>query len=167
VIQATTRPRAASARRARDEAAVVEALYEIAVATRRLSRADRVDTGGVRLLWHLAEAGTCRLSDLAELAGLDLSTVSRHVRDLDEAGYLRRTPDPRDRRAVVLEISPDGAEVLADAQANRAAALTPVLATWSADDRADLTRLLTALACDLTAAGRAATDSPTTDEDPA
>jgi DNA-binding MarR family transcriptional regulator len=161
-MQATIRPR--SARRTRDEAAVVDALYVIAVATRRLSPADRVDTGAVRLLWHLAEAGTCRLSDLAELAGLDLSTVSRHVRDLADAGYLHRAPDPHDRRAVVLEISPDGAEVLADAQANRAAALSPVLDSWSAADRSDLTRLLSALARDLTAAARPATE---TTEDPA
>jgi DNA-binding MarR family transcriptional regulator len=162
-MQATIRPR--SARRSRDEAAVVDALYVIAVSTRRLSSADRVDTGAVRLLWHLAEAGSCRLSDLAELAGLDLSTVSRHVRDLGDAGYLRRTPDPHDRRAVLIEISPDGSEVLAEAQSNRAAALSPVLDTWSAADRADLTRLLSALARDLTAAGRPAPD--TTTEDPA
>jgi DNA-binding MarR family transcriptional regulator len=167
VIQATTRAPRRTGSRSRDEAAIVEALYEVAVATRRLSRADRVDTGAVRLLWHLGEAGTCRLSTLALLAGLDLSTVSRHVRDLDEAGYVRRTPDPHDGRAVVLALSPEGREVLAEAQANRAAALRPVLATWSADDRAALTRLLTALAHDLTAAGHAACGRHTTDEDPA
>jgi DNA-binding MarR family transcriptional regulator len=166
-MQATTRPPAGSARRARAEAAVVEALYDIAVATRRLSRADRVDTGAVRLLWHLGQAGSCRLSTLALLAGLDLSTVSRHVRDLDAAGFVRRTPDPDDRRAIVLSLSAEGSAVLAEAQANRAAALRPVLATWSADDRADLTRLLTALAHDLTAAGHAACGRRTTDEDSA
>ena len=163
-MQATTR-RPRDARGPGDEAVVVEALYEIAVATRRLSRRDRVDTGAIRLLWHLAEAGSCRVSDLAELAGLDLSTVSRHVRDLGDAGYLRRTPDPHDRRAVVLELLPLGTDVLAEARANRAAALTPVLAGWSPEDRADLTRLLGELARDLAAAGRPADDRPTTDEE--
>ena len=135
-----------------DEDALVGALYEIAVATRRLAGRERVDTGSVRLLWHLREVGTCRLSDLADAAGLDLSTVSRHVRDLDEAGYLRRTTDVRDRRAIVLEVSAEGHDLLQEAQANRAAALTPVLESWDEGERADLVRLLTALAHDLTTA---------------
>ena len=147
---------------------MVDALYEITVATRLLSPRDRVDTGAVRLLWHLSEAGPCRLSDLAELVGLDLSTVSRHVRDLDEAGYVARTPDSRDRRAVTVELSADGREVLADARTNRAAAMTPVLAAWTADDRSELTRLLSALARDLTSASRTAGRRTATDlEDPA
>jgi DNA-binding MarR family transcriptional regulator len=167
-MQATRRRRPAGDRSTTAETAVVDALYEITVATRRLSRRDRVDTGAVRLLWHLSEAGPCRLSDLAELVGLDLSTVSRHVRELVDAGYVLRRPDPEDGRAVVLEVADDGREVLADARANRAAAMTPVLASWSEADRSALTRLLAALARDLTAAGRGTTDRPARDlEDPA
>ena len=143
------------------DGALVESLYTIAVATRRLSRRDRVDTGAVRLLWHLSEAGACRLSDLAEMAGLDLSTVSRHVRDLVDASYLARTPDPRDGRAVTLTLTPDGRDVLADAQANRAAAMSTVLTSWDPADRATLTRLLTTLAGDLTAASRHGNEPPT------
>ncbi|MFN8167504.1 MAG: MarR family transcriptional regulator [Candidatus Nanopelagicales bacterium] len=157
MIQATSGRRGVS----RDGAAVVDALYEVAVATRRLSGRDRIDTGSVRLLWHVAEVGSCRLSDLAEAAGLDLSTVSRHVRDLVDAGYAVRTADERDRRAVVIELTHDGRELLDETRASRAAALTPVLESWDAADRADLTRLLTALARDLTSAapGRSTTDS--------
>jgi DNA-binding MarR family transcriptional regulator len=152
------------------EQAVVDALYEITVATRLLSRRDRIDTGAVRLLWHLSEAGPCRLSDLAELAGLDLSTVSRHVRDLGDAGYVLRRPDDSDRRALTLELAEDGREVLAEARANRAAAMTPVLASWTDADRGDLIRLLDALARDLTTESRGRADRATTDtdtEDPA
>lgn len=161
MIQATGARRASRRAAHAEGAAVVDALYEIAVATRRLSGRDRIDTGSVRLLWHVAERGGCRLSDLAEAAGLDLSTVSRHVRDLVDAGYAARTADPTDRRAVVLELTPDGREVLDEARASRAAALAPVLASWDDAERADLTRLLTALARDLTSAapGRSTIDS--------
>jgi DNA-binding MarR family transcriptional regulator len=161
---------ATDARRSRtsaasDGSAVVEALYEIAVAARRLAGRDRIDTASVRLLWHVEEVGSCRLSELAEAAGLDLSTVSRHVRDLDEAGYVDRAGDARDRRAVVLELTADGRELLREARASRASALTPVLESWDATDRAELTRLLSAFARDLTTAapGRSPIDS----EDPA
>ena len=146
VVQAISRR---SADATVENRAVVDALYDVAVAARQLSRRDPVDTAGVRLLWHLAESGPCRPSDLAELAQLDLSTVSRHVRDLGDAGLLTRSTDPRDGRAVVLDLTPDGREVLDESIGNRVAAVAPVLDSWHPDDRAHLVRLLRALADDL------------------
>ncbi len=144
--------------------AVVDALVDVTVAARRLSRRDPVDTAGVRLLWHLAEAGPCRPSDLADLVQLDLSTVSRHVRDLSDAGYLTRATDPSDGRAVVLELSPTGRAVLDESIGNRVAAVAPALDAWDPDDRAHLVRLLRALADDLSTATTGSTRSTDSEE---
>ena len=40
-----------------------------------------------------------RVTDLAGCANLDISTVSRHVAQLQRTGLIERTPDPDDRRA--------------------------------------------------------------------
>jgi DNA-binding MarR family transcriptional regulator len=135
---------------------IVDALFSIVVASRRLSRSDSVDSGAVRLLWHLDEVGSCRVSTLAALSGLDLSTVSRHVRELVDSGYVERSPDSRDRRAVVVAMTPRGRAVLDESVENRVAALAPVLDSWSQPRRDQLLRLLRTLSDDLTAASRAA-----------
>ncbi len=135
---------------------VVDALFQIVVATRRLSRSDAVDTGAIRLMWHLDEVGSCRVSTLAALSGLDLSTVSRHVRELADSGLVERSADRTDGRAVVVAMTPAGRRTLDESVDSRVAALAPVLDDWSGRDRATLLRLLRTLSADLTAASRAA-----------
>jgi DNA-binding MarR family transcriptional regulator len=136
-------------------AEVVVAMYDVAGAARRLSRADPIDTGAVRLLAQVADNGPCRLSELAGHAGLDLSTVSRHARELVDQGYLLRSGDPDDKRAVLMSVSETGLALLADVFDARVAAVAPVLDHWTDDDRAQLAHLLRRLADDLTAAQEA------------
>ena len=50
------------------------------------------------------------LTSLATLLGLDNSTMSRTVQNLVVAGLVRREPDPADRRAVVIALTPQGLE---------------------------------------------------------
>ena len=64
---------------------------------------------GMMFVLHQVQAnGSLRVSELASCMGLDASTASRHVRNLEDGGYLARTNDPGDRRAsrvrVILEI---------------------------------------------------------------
>jgi len=49
-----------------------------------------------------------RVSELAGCMGLDASTASRHVRHLEDGGYLARTGDPGDRRASRVRLTPKG-----------------------------------------------------------
>src|SRR3954471_2340106 len=72
----------------------------------------RDQTAAVMLLQHVAANPPLRVSDLAGFAGLDSSTVSRHVRTLEDAGLLARAGDPADRRASRLEITDAGRELL-------------------------------------------------------
>ena len=101
------------------------------------------------LLAHVDRYGPVRATDLAEHAGLDLSTISRHLRGLEDAGCIRRTPDPDDRRASLLELSDHGRDQLDRAVRARHELLARATTDWSRDDLADLTRLLHRLAHDL------------------
>lgn len=55
------------------------------------------------------EAGRC-----AELAGMSRAAVSSLAKTLEAAGLVQRTDDPRDRRTVVLGLTADGSDRLAE-----------------------------------------------------
>ena len=83
-----------------------------------------------------------RLWDLAVDVCLDVSTMSRHVRALEERGYVERTVDPADARASLLTLSAAGRKVLDTAWASRRAWIDRSLADWSAEDRRILADVL-------------------------
>src|SRR5690606_26769951 len=64
------------------------------------------------VLVHLARTDGLRLTDLAEAEGLDPSTMSRRLATLGDQGLVRREPDPDDRRASRLHLTPEGRECL-------------------------------------------------------
>jgi len=53
------------------------------------------------------DAGS-RLTDLAERSGLTKQAVSEVIPELEALGYLTREPDPRDRRAKIIKLTPKG-----------------------------------------------------------
>jgi DNA-binding MarR family transcriptional regulator len=55
--------------------------------------------------------GPLGLADLAGLEGLNPTMVSRVIRVLDDAGLIRRLPDPSDLRAARVEVTSDGEQV--------------------------------------------------------
>ncbi len=93
-----------------------------------------------------------RISDLAAKVELDSSTVSRHIKALQESGLVERTTDPADGRASLVQLSEQGREIMRAAFQRRFQRIEGVLEPWSERDRADLQRLLTRLAADLQAA---------------
>jgi DNA-binding MarR family transcriptional regulator len=112
---------------------------------------DRVEPASVFLLQQVLTQPLLRVSDLAGCVGLDTSTVSRHVRQLETAGYLARSGDPIDRRASRLRVTESGRALLAEAMEARAAHVAEATASWSAADRQALTDLVTRLADSLDA----------------
>ena len=109
----------------------------------------RLERSGYWVISRLGDAGAIRLSDLAPLLGIDLSTVSRQVQALEQQGLVRRTVDAADRRAVRLELTPLGKRTLAKLRQARRQMMATALADWSEGDKDDLARLLTLLADDL------------------
>ena len=106
---------------------------------------DPVDRSAIIILARLDEHGALRLSDLAGDLCLDVSTMSRHARTLEERGYITREGDPDDGRAVRLTLAEPGRAVLAGAHENRRAWLEASLADWSDEERDQLTTMLTRL----------------------
>ena len=94
-------------------------------------------------LIELADIGhPLRLNDLATRIGTSAPTASRTVDALDELGLVARKPDPEDRRAVRLELTPRGRTLVAERKARASAAFAPAVEALSTDDRVRLTRLL-------------------------
>lgn len=111
-----------------------------------LAAEERDDTAVVRILYYTAGGGPLRLSELAAHAGLDHSTVSRHVKRLEDAGYLARAVDPEDRRAFRLELTGEGRSALEAAIRARAAIVERAMAGWPQGDRHRLAELIGRLA---------------------
>jgi len=59
-------------------------------------------------LVEIGRAGALSLNALAALLDLDNSTMSRTVQNLVVSGLARREPDPADRRAVRIALTPQG-----------------------------------------------------------
>ena len=49
-----------------------------------------------------------RLTDLAERAGLTKQAVGEAATELERLGYVERVPDPTDRRAKIIKLTPSG-----------------------------------------------------------
>ena len=86
-----------------------------------------------------------RLSDLAEALRIAPRSATEVVDGLAERGLVERRPDPADRRAVQVALTPAGRALLVEVDAARADALQELFARLSTDDRAELSRLLRAL----------------------
>jgi DNA-binding MarR family transcriptional regulator len=109
-----------------------------------------VDFAAFPLLGRIAMWGPIRPSELSDRMGLDLSTVSRRITDLEKEGMVRRAPDPDDRRAHLLEVTPKGERVVQRLRQARSSMLEEALEGWSTGEiralAASLDRFTSALA---------------------
>lgn len=99
---------------------------------------------------RLGDSGAMRLSDLASNLGLDISTVSRHVAQLERDGLIGRQPDPTDGRSTILDVTAKGEQALERVRKARRIGLANLLEGWSDGDLGDLARSLDRLAIDVT-----------------
>jgi DNA-binding MarR family transcriptional regulator len=96
-------------------------------------------------LTRLAGAPPTRLTDLAVAEGVSQPSMSALIARLVEQGLLRREPDPRDARAVLLSLTPAGEELVARRRADRADRLARALQELPAGDAELLADALPAL----------------------
>jgi DNA-binding MarR family transcriptional regulator len=148
-MQASTEPLPSS--RTATVNSLINALMSVGRLMKQRGQGETLDTGSFWLLKSLAASGPQRVTDLAVCAGLDASTVSRHVAQLHSAGLIERTPDPADGRAQRVELSAAGIARIDAALSSRRALLEKCLKSWDQRDLEQLDRLLTRFAADVEA----------------
>jgi DNA-binding MarR family transcriptional regulator len=94
------------------------------------------------IMTWIADYGPQRLGPFATAFGLDPSTITRQVQALEKAGLAVRTPDPADRRASILDLTPEGVDVLKRTREFRRRRLEEALRDWSDADKQKFGELL-------------------------
>jgi DNA-binding MarR family transcriptional regulator len=123
-----------------DLAEVIVALGSITSPRTGLSRT------AAATLTRLQRSGPARLTDLAAAEGVTQPSMSTLAARLVDQGLLRRGSDPQDARAVVLDLTPAGENLLAQRRADRAERLTRALAELAPADSSRIADALPALA---------------------
>ncbi|TKJ22202.1 hypothetical protein A6V29_06645 [Blastococcus sp. CCUG 61487] len=98
------------------------------------------------LLDGVVRHGPLRMGDIATWQGVDKSTVTAQLRRITDRGLVVRTPDPTDRRAVLVTASDAGVALHRTVTSSGAAVLARLLAGWSPAERRDLARLVSRFA---------------------
>ena len=71
-------------------------------------------TTSVMILSLVERHGPARVGELADVAHVDASVISRQLAQLEQDGLVARSPDPRDGRARQIGITTQGALTLAE-----------------------------------------------------
>ena len=96
-----------------------------------------------RLLATLEEFGPASQAALGRRSGIHFSDVVATLNELADLEYVQREPDPADRRRNVVSLTPAGRRQLRRLDKQIAKIQEDVVAPLSADERAELVRLLT------------------------
>jgi DNA-binding MarR family transcriptional regulator len=95
------------------------------------------------LLAVLMHQGSMRLTDLAKCIGVGKPSVSRQISFLEGVGLVQKQADPRDGRAQIIELTPQGLAKMRSVHVGRQEAFHKLLQNW---DTAELTTLATLIA---------------------
>ena len=144
---------------------LVRAVYQLTAVKRDIPRLAGFDHPvGLVPLAAVYECAPARVKDLAEHLHVDLSVASRQIAALEAAGYVRRQPDPADRRSARVSITQAGEDALHRAHDRIVDVFASVLARWSRDDVEALTTALGRLREDYDRVTGHPHSTPTTEE---
>ena len=127
---------------------VLDALVELAVRNDAwfTDLGEAVSAGlkrGALIPLHLLHrGGPARVTSLAVALGLDRTTVTRHLDELEGRGLITRSAAPEDRRSVIVSLTPKAQQSLDKAFMDGRETLRTQLATWTKEERAEFGRLL-------------------------
>jgi DNA-binding MarR family transcriptional regulator len=86
-----------------------------------------------------------RLTDLTATEQLKQPALTSLVAKLEREGLVSRRPDPRDGRAVLLSLTPEGRRIVDSRRADRVARLRRLVGHLDGDDRAALADVMRVL----------------------
>ena len=130
---------------ATDVARLYLALGRITRAIRRDSSEAQVGHGALSALATLIAEGPQRAGALAATEGVTAPAMTRILNSLEDLGYVVRRPDPADRRASVVAVTPRGRELVTSGRAVRMQVLADRLAALPEPERAALLEVLPVL----------------------
>ena len=96
----------------------------------------------ISILLTLLDSGPIRMTELATRERVRTPTTTVAIRRLEKLGLVKRSRDPSDMRAVLVEVTPEGLVQHRDALDTRRAHLASILAKLSDDERLNLTKAL-------------------------
>jgi DNA-binding MarR family transcriptional regulator len=97
------------------------------------------------ILVTLLDRGPIRMTDLAAHERVRTPTTTVAIRRLEKIGLVKRSRDPSDLRAVLVDITPRGLAVHRESLTNRITALAALLSQLSDPDLETLTKALAPL----------------------
>lgn len=97
------------------------------------------------ILLTLLECGPMRMTELAAHERVRTPTTTVAIRRLEKLGLVKRSRDPSDLRAVLVEVTPEGLVQHREALATRRAHLSCLLSTLSEGDLDTLAKALAPL----------------------
>jgi DNA-binding MarR family transcriptional regulator len=95
-----------------------------------------------KLLIHIARSGTPRSIDLAAMMGFAPRTITEAIDGLERDGLVRRDPDPEDRRAKLISLTPAGIEAVEAADASRKEYIGDVFSVLDMAECDEIVRLM-------------------------
>ena len=108
----------------------------------------------------LIREGELTVGALASRLALSLPTVSGVVADLERAGFVRRTPDPEDRRRTLLSVCPDRRTCVDRWLEGSSAPVARVLEQLSPEERATFVKAMDLLDVELSSPDRLTSTPP-------
>jgi DNA-binding MarR family transcriptional regulator len=95
-----------------------------------------------RLLRSLVSDGPASQATLGRRTGIYLSDLVGALNELESAGFVRRSPDPADKRRNIVSVTADGLERVTELGDRAVAIQDELLAPLSPTEREQLTGLL-------------------------
>jgi DNA-binding MarR family transcriptional regulator len=122
---------------------LARAVYELSAVKRDISRLAGFDHPvGLVPLAAVRRLAPARVKDIAADLHVDLSVASRQLAALEAAGYVRREPDPGDRRAHRMSPTEAGERAMERAHERIVGVFAAALSDWQEDEITHLTAAL-------------------------
>ena len=110
-----------------------------------------LDRAAVTVLLQLADTGAIRPGELAARLEVEAPHVTRQVQRLEKAGYAGRVPDPDDRRAQLIRLTPAGTAAAGRVRQVGRSGMQAALAHWPPDELHQLATLFNRMVDDFLA----------------
>jgi len=111
----------------------------------RLPTVQQLGFSSLSVVHTLSRRGPMRLTSLTATEQLTQPAITSLVSRLERDGLVERRPDPSDGRAVLVALTPAGADLVRARHTNRVARLTQLLAGVDDDEREAIARSIPAL----------------------